>query len=289
MSPAEPGVGCVPAVSTALFDGYPRASAMAELAAAGVAAVEPAYIPGYMDFDETAFSDAAAAELRRCLAAEGLRASALSGHVNLGEAEAVEKIRRRIGFAANIGAAIVVSNAAPQSQRGPFLDNLNRIVPHCEAAGVVLALENPGHGTNAIVADAASGMAVVDAFASPWLRLNYDLGNVFTYSGERRRPEDDVAAALPGVAQFHVKDVRSEGGDWAFTAIGDGSLGYRGIAGRLARLAPDIPVCLELPLRLWRPGRGDPERRPTPVPLDTIRTALRRSLAFWSMAFRADG
>jgi sugar phosphate isomerase/epimerase len=289
VSPGQPGEGHTPAVSTALFDGHPRDRALAELAAAGVAAVEPAYIPGYIDFDETAFSDAAAAELRRCIAAEGLRASALSGHVNLGGAEAVEKIRRRTGFAANIGAAIVVSNAAPESLRGPFLENLERIVPLCEAAGVVLALENPGHGTDAIIADAASGMAVIDAFASPWLRLNYDLGNVFTYSRERRRPEDDVEAALPGIAQFHVKDIRSAGGDWVFTAVGDGSLGYRGIARRLARLAPDVPVCLELPLRLSRPGQRDPERRPTPLPLDVIRAALRRSLEFWSMAFRAEG
>ncbi len=42
-----------PAVSTAAFDGHPLEVALDELTLLGVAAVEPAYIKGYVDFDET--------------------------------------------------------------------------------------------------------------------------------------------------------------------------------------------------------------------------------------------
>lgn len=271
-------------VSTALFDGYPIELALDEIAAARVGAVEPAYITGYIDFDETAFSDAAAAGLDRKIRAAGLSSFALSAHVNLGEPEAAEKILRRLAFARRTGAGILVTNAAPASLRDGFRQNVERILPECEAAGVILAVENPGHGANALVSSGADGAALIAEFASPWLRLNYDLGNVFTYSGERLMPEDDLDAALPFAAQVHVKDVLSSAEGWTFTAIGDGAIAYDRIAPRLAALAPDLPVCLELPLRLRRPMRRDPVRQTEPIPIEKIRTALRRSVDFWTAA-----
>ncbi|HLH49602.1 MAG TPA: hypothetical protein VKV96_09695 [Roseiarcus sp.] len=47
-------------VSTVIFDGHPIETALDELAVLWVRLVEPAYIHGYMDFDESAFSDGAA-------------------------------------------------------------------------------------------------------------------------------------------------------------------------------------------------------------------------------------
>jgi hypothetical protein len=40
-------------------------------------------------------------------------------------------------------------------------------------------------------------------------------------------------------------------------------------------------VAIELPLRLRRPGRGDPVRAAEPLPLAMIREAIRCSLAAW--------
>lgn len=271
-------------VSTALYDGYPIEQALEEIAAAGLGAVEPAYISGYVDFDETAFTAAAAAHLDRRIRAAGLSTFAVSAHVNLGEPGATEKILRRLAFAHRIGAGIVVTNAAPASLRDAFHRNVEKTLVHCEAQGVILAVENPGHGSDALLPSGAAGAALVAEFASPWLRLNHDLGNVFTYSGERLTPEDDLEAALPFAAQIHVKDIQSSPEGWEFTAIGDGSIAYDRIAPRLAALAPELPVCLELPLRLRRPMRRDPERQTEPVSLDTIRTALRRSVDFWCTA-----
>ncbi len=65
------------AVSTALFDGYPMELALAEIAGAGVAFAEPAFIAGYVDFDETSFSPAAAKHLAAAMAAAGLSAIAV--------------------------------------------------------------------------------------------------------------------------------------------------------------------------------------------------------------------
>jgi sugar phosphate isomerase/epimerase len=67
---------------------------------------------------------------------------------------------------------------------------------------------------------------------------------------------------------------------WAFCAIGDGLVDYHAVAPKLAALAPHIPLSLELPMRLRRPHRGDPQRAVRPVALPQLREALRQSLGF---------
>ena len=48
--------------------------------------------------------------------------------------------------------------------------------------------------------------------------------------------------------------------------------------------APTIPIALELPLRLSRPGKQDPVRAGLPVPIDEIRVAILQSKAFFDKA-----
>jgi len=270
----------VVSVSTAAFDGYDLDLATAEIAALGATHVELAYIQGYVEFDESAFGEANAARVARALAAAGLASVALSAHVNAGGERAAEELERRMDFARRIGAAIVITNAAPQAQRAAFLRNLERLLPRAEALGAVLALENPGHGSGNLIGTAADAVALVEAIGSPQLRVNYDFGNVLTYSGETVRPETDFEAALPVAAHFHFKDLRSDAAGWSFTAVGDGTVDYAAVLRRLDALGDATPVGLELPLRLRRPGRQDPARAPDPVPLPVIREAVRRSLDF---------
>ena len=104
------------AVSTVICEGHPLPRAFEAIAAAGFALVEPAYIGGYMEFDETAFSDAEAGRVRGWLRGAGLRAQALSAHVDLGQEGAGAMLARRIRFARAIGAGILVTNAAPRAR-----------------------------------------------------------------------------------------------------------------------------------------------------------------------------
>src|SRR5690606_4878842 len=83
------------------------------------------------------------------------------------------------------------------------------------------------------------------------------------------------ALPISGILHVHLKDVASSAAGWEFTAIGDGSIDYRAVWAELSR---DVPVCIELPLRLDRTDRTAPSRRVSRVPLVTIRTAMRRSL-----------
>lgn len=264
-------------VSTALFDGYPLEQGVGEIARAGGKCVEPAFIRGYVDFDETAFSPEKGQALKRLIEGEGLGVAAVSAHMDLGLPDAVEMLSRRVAFAEALGAEILITNAGRRAFRALIAAAIEEVLPLCEEARVTLALENPGHGSGDLIGNGADGAALVEALGSERVRLNYDAGNIFTYSHEAKRPEDDVAAALPFVAHLHLKDVASDGPDWRFTALGEGAIDYPALWKKLPR---DLPVGIELPLRLERPGRADPRRKTEPLPLNVLHAALRRSLDF---------
>lgn len=262
-------------VSTALFDGYPMEQAIEEIGLAGARSVEPAFIRGYVEFDESAFSDVSAARMRDILQAAGLPALAVSAHLDLGLPEAFEMLARRVRYAAAIRARLLVTNAGSAAMRDRIFDVLARIIPVCEQAGIVLALENPGHGTGDILGDGRMGAALLARFASPSIQMNYDAGNIFTYSRERVSPDADFAFVGDRVAHLHVKDVAASADGWRFTAIGEGVIDYPSL---WPLLPADLPIGLELPLRLMRPGRGDPVRQPQRLDMQTIRSALKASL-----------
>jgi sugar phosphate isomerase/epimerase len=268
------GTAPVLSLSTVVFDGWGLDVAVAETAALGLTRIEPAYIAGYLDFDETAFSDAAASGLRGLMEREGLGAQAVSAHMDLGLPGAPDMLARRVRFAARIGAPVLITNFSTAEHEAAALATVEGALPLAEQAGVVIALENPGHGDGSLIPSGREGAKLAECFDHPQLRLNWDAGNVVTYNRGAVDPLADLAAAMPWLAHLHLKDVAEEGPDWRFCAIGEGMAPCR----KALAAACGIPAGLELPLRLWRPGRGDPQRRSERLPLDTIRNAVRRSL-----------
>ena len=136
-------------VSTVVFDGQDMAAGFDLVAKLGLRAVEPAFIKGYVAFDETTFLPASAARMAEMLAQSGLRAAALSAHLDLGEPDSIEHLLHRADYAARIGAPMVVTNATTLDRRGALEAVLAVCLPEFAARKVVLALENPGHGTDA--------------------------------------------------------------------------------------------------------------------------------------------
>lgn len=276
-APERGGGGRIVSISTVLFDGYPMEAAIAEIAGCGARYVEPAFIKGYVDFDETAFSSRPARQLRTMIEAAGLKVHAVSAHMDLSCADAMVMLDRRIGFATDIGAQVLITNAGPAQGCDRIIDVIRSQLPRLEAWGGMLALENPGHGSGDLIGNAAEGRALVDAIGSPYVRLNHDAANVFTYSREALQPADDYRRASDAIGHVHFKDVEATPEGWWFCAIG---LGDVDLASYLAVIPERMPLSLELPLRLKRPGRGDPRRAVEPKPLGALRAALAQSLDF---------
>lgn len=267
----------VVSLSTVLFDGYPMEQAVEETARAGYSYIEPAYIQGYLDFDETAFSPEQARVLRRQAEGSGLRVHSVSAHMDLSLPSAEAMLRRRVNFAAELGASCLTTNTGPAARGDTVIRTLNAVAKDCESSQIVIGLENPGHGSGDLLGDGAAGADFMRRLDRAHVRLNYDAANVFTYSQETRRPENDVEFALPWLVGVHLKDVASVGVNWCFKALGEGQIANGAI---IARLPPEIPLTIELPLRLARLRRSNPSRQAQLLAIPELRAASVQSLAF---------
>ncbi len=266
-------------ISTVVYDGHDIDTAFAGIAELGLGLVEPAYIRNYMKFEEADFEDAAQRVMRQRLSVHGLKALAISAHMDSGNPEAEAMLARRIRFAAAVGATYMITNSTAKANEARFRGVMESSLKLAEELGVVIALENNGNGPEDLMRDGEMAAALVRSFASPWLSLNYDTANAWTCTGGAVLPHEDIDNVLDVACHMHLKDVMRLDGHWQFTPIGAGSIDYGTLFAKLAA-KPDLPVTIELPLTLVRPVGGSPSRSPKSLNLDEIRAAIQESLAF---------
>lgn len=265
-------------VSAAPYDGHPLPRVLESLAACGATHVEPAFIVGYTEpFDESAFAPVEANRYRRAIEASGLQCLVVSSHIDLGTTHALDVFAGRMGFARDIGAKIILTNAAKRTSSAVFDENIAVLLQLAEERDLIIALENPGDGSDNLFNLAADGLALVARFSHPRLRLNYDAANTASHRPQIDATADAIAA-LPGSANMHLKDVRHTSEGWFFMPLGEGDIDMPRLFGALKQ-HPELPVSLELPLRLHRGPDAKPVRKPDPVPLGTIEGAIGTSLA----------
>ena len=140
-----------------------------------------------------------------------------------------------------------------------------------------IGLENPGDGCDELLNVAADAPQMLSRIGSARVGLNYDVGNTVSH-----RPELDAAQdalqALPCCVHMHLKDGRGSADGWFFTPLGQGEVGLgtllRAVAGT------DIPVSIDIPMRLHRRPDAKPGRARYRVPLADIETTLQTSLRY---------
>jgi sugar phosphate isomerase/epimerase len=268
-------------ISTAAFDGHELSVALHEISQLGPGHVELAFIQGYMDpFGEEIFSPSNAKKVSRLLSETNLACFAVSAHMDLATELSPEIFKKRMDFANRVGARIIISNAGPKQNEQIFIRNMEALVRFAESLDLIIGIENPGDGKENIIQTGRSGASLIKRIGSPWVKLNYDFGNLLSHLFERVRPEEDYKYALPYSAHLHLKDVRSYEQGWLFTEIGKGSIDYRSILKSLKSENQSLPLSLEVPLRLTRVLDASPRRQASPVPLDEIRRVLQGSINF---------
>lgn len=265
-------------VSLVAFDGYPFETAVRTLAAIGVRRIEPALIAGYTDpFDETVFTDERARRMRIAAQAAGITCAAFSAHVDVGAPDGFDRVRRRLQFAAELGATRLVTNAARKEYRDRFFGTIERLIPEAQRSGVKIALENPGDGRSNLMDSAGDATELVARIDSPWVTVNYDPGNLVTHRPELE-PEQDALALGARTGSLHLKDTARVDGRVRFVPLATGMIDYAKILAHTDTLAPPPEYSIEIPLRLARAPGGKPDRDPQPAPLDRIRAVVTRSL-----------
>tara|TARA_B100000949_G_scaffold155042_1_gene136210 strand:+ start:843 stop:1925 length:1083 start_codon:yes stop_codon:yes gene_type:complete len=271
-------------ISTLAFDGHDFSSACEGIAAAGALCVEPAFVASYGPVDEASFSPAKAASLRNASASAGLRCRTLSAHVDTGLPDAVEKLKRRLEFAAELGAVRLISNAAVASRVDVFRQNLPAIEKAAGAAGVRVCLENPGD-TRSVLASPEEIMTWGREFQGTFLGINLDFGNLYTASNGEIEPARCCEGAIAAAENFHLKEFSILPGGLQACAIGDGVLDYATILKAIIATKPNATAGIELPLRVFRPTGGTPQFGPV-LQREAIVEIMARSVAFIESACR---
>lgn len=265
-------------VSIVAYDGYPLEVALDSLARLGVQSVEMAYIEGYSrDFSEELFAQDNARKLRRIFEVAGIHCRALSAHFDLSRPGGNEALRRRIEFAASIGAQLVSTVSGPKEREAEFLGNLASAVRSAEESQVTIGLENPADDTVATIGDGKDAARVVAGFDHRLVRINYDPGNFLTHA-PGVAPQDDVLPTLSWCAGIHLKDLRPTPDGYTHTALGDGTIDWAVFFDALAQATHAPLLSIEHPLRMQRDPRGRIVLDSAVMPLAEIETILKRSL-----------
>jgi sugar phosphate isomerase/epimerase len=262
-------------VSSMAFDGYPLETALEELAGLGVSFVEPASVDKvFQHLVEADFCDTRAAWLREEMARRNLGCLSLSAHVDLTQADSVDRFLRRMEFAHAIGARIVNTIAGPAGNLTGFEANIPAIAKRAADLGIVVALENHGD----LVDRGRQVVEFVRAVGSPAVRANYDTGNAWYYAKGGLNPAEDLAEVSPVVAHVHLKAPRMEDGMMRWVALGEGALDLPAVGRVLCECLPGVPVSIELSLR-QRSRDFEPRWRTPEFPsLPEIRGIITRSL-----------
>ncbi|HUX21871.1 MAG TPA: sugar phosphate isomerase/epimerase family protein, partial [Spirochaetia bacterium] len=221
--------------STVSFDGYEVAPAIEEIGKLGFDGVELGFIEGYVgNFSDELFGEDSARRVRAALGSAGLPCTAVSGHIDLSDDNAVERAALRLRFAARVGAPRLVTNAAIRLNEEAFFRNMEPIIREAERWKVIICLENPGNGVGNVIDGGVSAGDVMKRIGHPLVRINYDFANTASHapacSAANFRSETDFIHTLPWLEQLHLKDVRrTSSGDFEYPAIGEGCIDFRSI------------------------------------------------------------
>ncbi|UCH21579.1 MAG: sugar phosphate isomerase/epimerase [Deltaproteobacteria bacterium] len=268
-------------VNTLAFEGYDLSITVKVLAELGIQYVEFAFIKGYSEgLSESTFSAATAKFLKKLLDEYGLKMVALAAHLDLGLKESVEAFKRRMDFAGRLGVNIILTNSSTQENRTTFLHNIDKLAVRAESLGITIGLENPGDGTNNLIGSGEQGAKLIKEINSPFVRLNYDVGNTYSYSKGTIKPENDIQYAYPCAIHFHFKDTKPDENGWVFSEIGRGVINYKEII-EFIKVQPEyLPIGLEMPLSVRRDKEFKPQKVPVPPSLSEIKRTVKQSYDF---------
>ena len=146
--------------------------------------------------------------------------------------------RSSIDLAADLGVDTLLYIPGVVTDNAPFTQvwdaaraATEALLPQAEQAGVTLAVENVW---NALILSPRDMLEFVDGFASPHLRVYFDVGNVMQFG----RPQHWIEAlGAERIARVHVKDFTLRPGGWlGFTQLLHGDVDWPVVMQTLRRV-----------------------------------------------------
>lgn len=134
----------------------------------------------------------------------GLEPVMMFSTVNLEAPQAVDAHLRRIEQAAAAKIPFLLTfGKTTAGQYGVFIENLRRLAPAAQQAGVMVLIKQ--HGGNTATGQACA--RIVAEVSHPAVRICYDAGNVLDY--ENHDPLKDILTCWRDIRAFNIKDHRT--------------------------------------------------------------------------------
>ena len=118
-----------------------------------------------------------------------------------------------------------------------------------------MALENPGDGFDAILADGLTGTKFIKELGLSSVGVNYDVCNALTYSLNELDMLTEIETTVldEAITHLHLKDMRRNSeGFLEFCPIGEGIVDYTNFFKKLVQRGRFIPLSLEMPIQFYR-------------------------------------
>jgi sugar phosphate isomerase/epimerase len=227
--------------SSIIFLPYTLEEALRGLAEAGFEHVEIGAVKGFLEHLDPDEPDVEGC--RRLLAEHGLTCVSMSGHAPLHQEIGKRRLTNVLRAGQELGIQVLntfTGDAESPEEIAAFMANVREIADEAQAAGIRLCIETDSN----LLPTAEVGVGLLDEIGHPWIRINYDPGNVVYYAGAK--PEEDLRHALPRLGHVHIKDKRGGKGVLDFPALGEGDLDIAGMLRELKAAGFSGPVSMEI-------------------------------------------
>jgi len=236
-------------IGTNAYDGYSLEVIFEQISEVGVKFVEIAAIKGYFEHVKPEeMNEEEKEKIKILLKKYNLFCESFSSHVDLTEENILPLFKKRMEFAKKIGAKIINTNSGPLGRKKKFYEVIKKVDEYAKRLNLIVALETHGD-----IISSGEDVKVIKKINSPNIRMNYDFGNVFYFSGGKIHPEEDFEKVIEYpecVCHLHIKDIKLENNKWKIVPIGKGMVDYEKIFYLIEKNKLFIPASIELPLRL---------------------------------------
>jgi sugar phosphate isomerase/epimerase len=230
--------------ATLCFRPYSLDDALRGLSEAGFRYVEIGAVKDWLEnLDPDDISAQALRRARQSLRRHGLQVVSVSGHSQLQTRQGMDRLRRVLHATRDLGAGVLntyTGDVATEDDYGNLLKHIRTVADEAQQLDISLCLETDSN----LVSTGAAGREILKRIGHPWVRLNYDTGNVAYYAGARA--DEDIDHALPVLGHVHLKDQRGGKAHFDFPPLGEGEIDIGGVLRKLDEIGFAGPVSMEI-------------------------------------------
>lgn len=275
---------CKLSISTIAYLGYEIEDVIRQVKKIGSHYIELSFIETYnSSYNSYYFNSNNALAIRNLLNQYGLECYTLSAHMDLGNNDSQQAFKKRMEFAKEVGASIIITNSSTKDRSKVFFENISNLSKFAEKKGLIIALENPGNGNNNLMESVSECIQLISKINSGSVKINFDFFNILTYSKVHSNFLHELEYIADASVHFHLKNISKQDDLYYFDTINNDIINYSKILEKLYSIKKSkLSLSIELPFRFHLDKSLNIQFRPF-MPLmnvDNLNRKLMKSMDF---------